>query len=101
MEIFLNGLSVAAIGMIIVFFGLTILIGLIKLLTAITDPNRKKEKQTAEKDTAEETAVISEPVGEETEEDDGAIVAAITAALVSVLGSENGFTVRHIRRIAR
>lgn len=102
MDILLTGLKVALIGMLIVFFGLTILIGLIKVLTTVTDPSRKEAKKAAKAAASAQTTENTEEETEEiTAEDDGALVAAITAAIVSVLGTENRFTVRHIRRIAR
>lgn len=101
MDTLLTGLKVALIGMLIVFFGLTILIGLIKTLTTVTDPQRKKDKQKNEKKPAEETETAVAETEEYEDEDDGPLVAAITAALYQVLGNDSKFTVRHIRRIAR
>jgi len=99
MEKLVFGLTVALIGMMIVFFGLVILIGLIKTLGILSTPRKKKEKEVKT-----ETPVVSTvPVEEKADnvQDDGAIVAAITAAISCILGEGNGFTVKHIRRIAK
>jgi len=107
MNTLLHGLIVMAIGLIVVFFGLTVLIGLIKVLTKLTENIGNKKLKKSRKDgpvfeNNEAFAEISEETAaDEPEEDPGEIVAAISAALVCVLGSENKFTVKHIRRLYR
>lgn len=99
MDKLLFGLIVAAIGMLIVFSGLVILIGLIKLLVKATDgmgkPKVRKESEPAVPSVAEQ---VTEEAEEET--DDEETVAAIMAALSCVMAAEgSSFRVRHIRRI--
>lgn len=99
MEKLVFGFTVALIGMSIVFCGLVILIGLIKVLTAVTTKN------TAPKAAEKKAPVVETPVEtiEESaaEQDDNAIVAAISAAIACILGEGQGFTVKHIRRITK
>lgn len=93
MDKLIFGLLVAVIGLLTVFFGLTVLIMLIKSMTALTGRNGKKK--------AETPAPASEPVAEITEEetDDGEVIAAITAAISCMMEEGSRFTVRHVRRI--
>ena len=93
-----NALLVTVIGMLIVFFGLTVLIFLIKLLVKATGNMGAKKKN--------EPAVVpaTAPAVEEPEEmDDSELVAVITAAVYAMLDTEgtdaSGFVVRHIRRV--
>ena len=92
-----NSLLVTLIGMVIVFFGLTVLIFLIKALVKATDKMGKTQK----------VAAPSTPVApsqaeqiEEAEEDDDALIAVITAAIACMMDEGTGFTVRHIRRVS-
>ena len=91
-----NSLIVTVIGMLIVFFGLTVLIFLIKILIKLTDNLGKKTTKVAAVPAA---PVPAQPVEEIVEEDDGELVAAIMAALSCVMEEGKTFTVRHIRRI--
>ena len=93
-------LSTMGVGMLVVFCGLVILIACISVMTSIT--GRKKASKAAAapapKAAAPAPAVQAEP---EPEEDDGAIIAAITAAIAAVWqseGKETGFVVRRVRR---
>jgi sodium pump decarboxylase gamma subunit len=93
-------LSTMGVGMLVVFCGLVILIACISVMTSIT--GRKKAPKAAEaapvKAPAPAPAAVAEP---EPEEDDGAIIAAITAAIAAVWqaeGKESGFVVRRVRR---
>ncbi len=94
-----NGLIVTVIGIAIVFLGLTVLIGLIKIMTLAT--NRMGAKKEAPKaPVAPAPVVTAAPAEEEApEEDDAAVVAAIMAAVSCVMGGRSGFIVRHIRRV--
>ena len=94
-----NALLVMLIGMLIVFVGLVILIFLIRLLVKLTEGRRKAAEPVA---VTTLPSVSAPPAVQaaEPEEDDGALVAAITAAISCMLGEENGaFTVRRIRRV--
>ena len=103
MNIWLQGLQVALIGMSVVFIGLVILIGVIGLLKTLSVEKRKSQP-------AEESGFILDLPLSNVESDiqqtadDLAIAAAITAALQCILSAEteapHGFIVRRIRRIA-
>lgn len=102
MDKLLFGLIVTLIGISIVFLGLVILIGLIRILTAATDGTKKN--QTEKKDMqSEHSAASAEQVTEDEPEEinDCEIVAAITAAVSCFLNNEGTFRVKHIRRIAK
>ncbi len=97
-----TGLVTTLIGVAIVFLGLTVLIGLIKVMTLLIEKitSRKKEKTVASvpAPVKEETAPAVEDLPEE--EDEGEVVAAIMAALSCVMGGQKGsFRVRRIRRV--
>lgn len=100
MESFLFGLSTTAIGMIVVFFGLAILILCIYTMSMFTKGGAKKEKAQPKA----EIAPVEEPVEEPEAEDDGALVAVIAAAVAAMMGedknAEGGFVVRRIRRVS-
>lgn len=95
----LFGLSVALIGMLVVFAGLVLLIGSIKLITLLSN------WQTARQETAPSEAVQAEaePQAEpDLMEEEGVtpeIVAALTAAIAAVWQGDTGFTVRRVRRV--
>ena len=94
-------LSTMGVGMLVVFCGLVILIACISVMTSIT--GRKKAPKAAaaapvKAAPAPAPAAAAEP---EPEADDGAIIAAITAAIAAVWqaeGKESGFVVRRVRR---
>lgn len=93
-NVLMEGLNTALIGIIGVFLGLLLLIGVINLMRAFGI----KDKPTAPKSAP---APVAPPAKEE-EEDDGAVVAAVSAAIAMVLGQEgktDGFVVKRIRRI--
>ena len=101
MDNLMMGLSTAAIGMIVVFLGLIILICAIQILG-------KFDKKEPEKATVDVAPVMSEVVEEEIIEDDTEVIAAITAALAVLLDTEKtddtqsqGFVVRRVRKISQ
>lgn len=94
MEKLLFGLGTTAIGMIVVFVGLFILILCIQAMHALVS-GRKKEKAPA----AEPAAPAVEETLETTAQDDDALIAVITAAIAAVWhNQETGFVVRRVRR---
>ncbi len=98
MEKFLFGLGVMALGMVVVFVGLLILIGFIKILGAVTMAGQKKKNSLTDNVTAEKVSQApAAPVVEAGIPAD--VVAAITAAIAAVWQGEKGFVVRHIRHI--
>lgn len=93
------GLTVTLIGIAIVFLGLTILIGLIKLMenaTANLGKGGKKAKKQAEAPLrAGCRAVVEEvPVA-----DDSELIAVISAAVAMMMEDGSAFTVRRVRRV--
>ena len=91
------GLSTTVIGMLVVFFGLIVLIALIYCMTALTSRMGNKE-QAAKQPAAEqpEEEIVEEAVEEE---DDGELIAVISAAIAAVWNKpESGFVVRRVKR---
>lgn len=93
-----NSLLVALVGMTVVFLGLCILIGLIKLLAKATEQMGKKKETPAPAPVA--PAVETPAVEEAPQTDDAAVVAAITAAIACMMEDGSAFTVRRVRRIS-
>lgn len=91
------GLSVAALGMLVVFGGLVILIGCIKVISLLSQSRKKAAPKPQPVETAPEAApdpaMVEEGVSPE-------ILAAITAAIASVWQGKTGFTVRHVKRVS-
>ncbi|MBQ9263471.1 MAG: OadG family protein [Clostridia bacterium] len=97
------GLSTTVIGMLVVFFGLVILIVCIYGMTSITGRKGKKAAPVTKEAPAPAPTAQEMPVEEAEEEDNGAVVAAITAAIAAIFENEkneSGFIVRRIRRSA-
>lgn len=97
------GLTVTLIGIAIVFLGLTILIGLIKLMEKATanigkgGKGGKKGKKQAE---APAPAPVAAPVVEEVPvADDSELIAVISAAVAMMMEDGSAFTVRRVRRV--
>ena len=95
-------LSTMGVGMLVVFSGLVILIACIYVMTIFT--GRKKAPKVEAAPIAPRTpAPVPAPVQVEAEpeEDEGPVIAAITAAIAAVWqaeGKESGFVVRRVRR---
>ena len=97
------GLTTMAIGIVVVFLGLIILIGMIYLMTAFT--GRKKPAPPPQVIAPPVVAAPPRPmqIPEEKSETgpDDALIAAVTAAIACVWdGAETGFVVRRIRRVS-
>lgn len=91
------GLSTTVIGMLVVFFGLVILIACIYVMTTFTG---RKSKKAAAPETKAAPVPEAAPVMEEAE-DEGPVIAAITAAIAAIWNQEEhtgGFVVRRVRR---
>ena len=97
MQRLLESLIVTATGIVIVFAGLIILIGLIKVLVMVTSGmGKKKEKPAA----APAPAPAPEPVAEEVvEQNNDELIAVITAAVACMMEDGSAFTVRRVRRV--
>ena len=93
-------LSTMGVGMLVVFSGLVILIACIYVMTIFT--GRKKAPKVEAAPIAPRTpAPVPVQAEPEEEQDDGEIIAAITAAIAAVWqaeGKESGFVVRRVRR---
>lgn len=102
MDNLLFGLNTTLIGMLVVFLGLVILIGCITVMGFVIG-GRLKKKQPEAPQTADIVPAEPETVPEpEEEENDDALVAAITAAIYCVWDKpDTGFTVRRIRRLMK
>ena len=98
MDNLLFGLGVTAVGMLVVFFGLIVLIGLIKIMTMLSQSKKPKEKE------AVAPAPIAAPAPVEAEAaaptQDDVLIAVISAAVAAAMGEETGFVVRRVRRIS-
>ena len=95
------GLSTAAVGITVVFIGLIILIGMIYVMTLFTRRTGKKKAEIASPAPAAAPAPVSVPEETAEDEDDGNVIAAITAAIAAVWDQEqSGFVVRRVRRIS-
>ncbi len=89
------GLSVALVGMGVVFVGLVILIGCIKLIRIAGTERKPKAAQTGAKEIAAEPAVEIAAAEGVTPD----VLAAITAAIAAVWEGDTGFVVRRVRRV--
>ena len=92
----LFGLSVAAIGIMVVFAGLVLLIGCVKLITLAS--TQRKAKQAAPAAPVEK-AVEAAPIAEIPQGIAPETIAAITAAIAAVWEGDTGFVVRRVRRV--
>ena len=96
MDRLMLGLSTTAIGILVVFFGLIILIGCIYAMTLFT---RQPDKKPA----APVPAPVPVPAAPEEpieEAEDDALIAVLSAAIAAVWQEEGtGFVVRRVRRV--
>ena len=99
MDTLIFGLQVTGIGIGIVFLGLVVLIGLIKLISIATENIGRKKQAPAP---TPKPAPVPEPVVEEAPAagDDGALIAVITAAIAAMLDDGSAFVVRKVRRVS-
>lgn len=100
METLTFGLTVMLIGISIVFAGLVLLMGLIKIVAAVT-ANIGKPKQEKK---AAEPAPVAAPAVEAAApavNADDELIAVITAAIAAMMDGDNsGFVVRRVRRVS-
>ena len=95
---FSETLLVAVVGMLVVFFGLVVLIMLIKLMGALTGGMGKKEAPKAAPAAAPVAAPA--PVGKlSPAKFDDQTVAVITAAIAAVRGDDYPFQIKRIVRV--
>ena len=98
------GLQVAAIGLVVVFAGLGILIGCLYAMAAvfkkITARKEAQAKEAAPAPAAPAPVAAPEPVVEEEEVvDDPELIAVIAAAIAAFDDSGKGLVVRKVRRV--
>ena len=89
------GLSVALIGMLVVFAGLVLLIFCIKMISVASNGRKVKQAEEIQPSAASPAPVapvVAQGVSPE-------ITAAITAAIAAVWQGDTGFAVRHVRRV--
>ncbi len=94
------GLSVAAVGILVVFSGLVLLIICLKILELLFK-DRKKATPEAETETTPVAAAPTPPPAQAqtTSGISPEVIAAITAAISAVWQEDSGFVVRRVRRI--
>lgn len=102
METLIFGLTVTLIGMVIVFAGLMLLIGLIKVVAIATGSigqKPKKDKKKADEPAPVIQAPAVQPAAAPAAAADEQLIAVISAAVAAMLGQECGFVVRRVRRV--
>mgnify|MGYP004678868277 FL=1 len=98
MDNLLFGLGVTAVGMLVVFFGLIVLIGLIKIMTMLSQSKKPKEKEAVAPAPVAAPAPVEAEAAAPTQDD--VLIAVISAAVAATMGEETGFVVRRVRRIS-
>ena len=94
---------VTVIGLVIVFFGMTILIGLLVLMAQIFKSLDRKKKAEAD---AVKPVEVPAPVPEETEpetepvEDQNELIAVIAAAIAAFDGGNKSLVIKSVRRVS-
>ena len=97
MEKLLFGLTVALIGMLVVFAGLILLIGCINLITYFSSDRKHAAKEELPESVKETPALMIDEnaaSGIPTE-----TLIAITTALMAMMQNSQGLVVRHVRRV--
>lgn len=94
MQTLIFGLSVTLLGMVVVFVGLIILIVCVKGISLLSRTGEKKQKPVSIDAPA---LAAPAPTAEGISPD---VIAAITAAVAAVWQGEQGFVVRHIKRVS-
>ena len=98
-----TSLLVAVVGMMVVFFGLVVLIMLIKLMSALTGNLGKKEAPKAAPAPVAAAPVVAALVTPDTKvkpaKIDDTTVAVLTAAIAAVRGEGYPFKIRRIVRV--
>ena len=96
------GLQVTAIGIGIVFFGLVVLIGLVKIIGIATGSLGKKKEAPKPAPQAAPAPATVRVIEEEAPaaQDDSELIAVITAAITAMLDEGSAFVVRKVRRVS-
>ena len=102
MDKLIFGLTVTVIGIAVVFCGLVVLIGLIKLVAMATGSASRPRKEKAAPVPAPAPAPApAAPVAQEQPvQADDTLIAVISAAVAALMEDGSAFTVRRIRRVS-
>jgi Na+-transporting methylmalonyl-CoA/oxaloacetate decarboxylase gamma subunit len=100
MDTLIFGLSLTAIGLVVVFAGLILLIFFIKVISFFSNA-RGTGKGTAAADVETDADIVEEalPAVEMEAGVTPEIIAAVTAAVAAIWQGETGFVVRRVRRV--
>ncbi|MDO4549058.1 MAG: OadG family protein [Clostridia bacterium] len=90
-------LSVMAIGLLVVFFGLVVLIFATKGMSKLLQKAQKKEQPVTKAAQAPKPVAAPAPVVEEPS-DDPQLIAVITAAIMAMEGASGNLVVRRVSR---
>lgn len=99
MDKFMYGLSVAGLGMVVVFAGLVLLIFCVKIMTKLATRDSKKTEAPAPVAAPIAAPIVATPVAAGVEGIPADVIAAITAAISAVWDGEGGFVVRRVKRV--
>ena len=102
MDKLIFGLTVTVIGIAVVFCGLVVLIGLIKLVAMATgSASRPKKEKVAPVPAPAPAPAPAAPVAQEQPvQADDTLIAVISAAVAAMMEDGSAFTVRRIRRVS-
>lgn len=105
MNPFTYGAVVTGIGLLVVFSGMCILIGMLYLMAGVFKAIDRNNKKKAAKAVSPAPAPVTEPVSvaqEETEpqEDMGEIIAVIAAAIAAFDGDNKSLVIKSVRRVS-
>ena len=102
MDTLIFGLTVTVIGIAVVFCGLVVLIGLIKLVAMATgSASRPRKEKVAPVPAPAPAPAPAAPVAQEQPvQADDTLIAVISAAVAAMMEDGSAFTVRRIRRVS-
>ena len=102
MDKLIFGLTVTVIGIAVVFCGLVVLIGLIKLVAMATgSASRPRKEKVAPVPAPAPAPAPAAPVAQEQPvQADDTLIAVISAAVAAMMEDGSAFTVRRIRRVS-
>lgn len=94
-----DSLLVSLLGIVTVFVGLVILIGLIVLVAKFTQSKPKEEKAPAAPAVQPAPAPVAAHAADDTTSDQR-LIAVLSAAIAAAMEDNAGFTVRRVRRVS-
>ncbi len=101
-NVFSDGISTAIIGMLVVFFGLILLVAIISLMRVFSVKEKKAPASPAKVPVQADDGAVIAAITAAMQIEQESVVAAITAAISMMLqqeGKTNHFIVRRIRRV--